>query len=71
MGGGRYFGHDTPYVYGWKQNVITLWDVRSGRKLHEYFGHTGRVISLAFSPDGQTLASGGTEGTVILWNVEP
>src|ERR1051326_733224 len=29
----------------------------------------GRVNSVAFSPDGKTLASGGYHGTVKLWNV--
>ncbi len=32
-------------------------------------GHTQEVQSVAFSPDGQTLASGSTDGTVKLWNV--
>ena len=31
-------------------------------------GHSGEVISVAFSPDGETLASGGDNGEVHLWN---
>lgn len=32
-------------------------------------GHTGSVDSVVFSPDGKTLASGGNDSTIKLWDV--
>ena len=34
-------------------------------------GHTSRVKSLAFSPDGKTLVSGSEDGSVLLWKMNP
>ncbi|MFF7984703.1 WD40 repeat domain-containing protein [Streptomyces sp. NPDC007901] len=36
---------------------VSLLDVATGYSRVEFVGHTGEVRSLAFSPDGRTLAS--------------
>jgi len=33
-------------------------------------GHGNYVLSVAFSPDGKTLASGSEDNTIKLWGVE-
>jgi WD40 repeat protein len=45
---------------------VRLWDVASGKELHELAGHTMEVFDLAFSPDGRLLATCtlDTRGTV-------
>ncbi len=52
-----------------QEHVIRLWDAASGKLVREINGHTGPVFALAFSPDGQTLVSGGWDGTIRMWDV--
>ena len=48
---------------------IWLYDARSGVVLKLLTGHTDSVLTVAFSPSGNYLASGGSDGTVRGWYV--
>jgi eukaryotic-like serine/threonine-protein kinase len=39
-----------------------------GTTLYTYRGHAGRVHTVAWSPDGSRIASGGDDNTVHVWN---
>ncbi len=43
---------------------LKLWDTRRKGCIFTYKGHSERVNSLKFSPDGQWIASAGEEGAV-------
>jgi len=55
---------------GGKDHKVCLWDVKSGKLVSSYEGHTDKVTCLSFFPDGQTLASGGFDRRVFLWDIK-
>ena len=47
-----------------------LMDVADGSLLQTFEGHTFRVNSVVFSPDGDLIASGSRDGTINLWTLD-
>jgi WD40 repeat protein len=47
---------------------IKVWAVATGKEQVTLQGHTLDVLSLAFDPEGKTLASGCEDGTIKLWD---
>jgi WD40 repeat protein len=54
-----------------RQNIteIVLWDLAASEARTTLRGHTGYVSQMAFAPDGRTLATGGSNKMVKLWNI--
>jgi WD40 repeat protein len=50
--------------------TVVVWDLKSGEELCRCKGHRAPVSSLAFSPDGKSLATGSFDLTARLWAVE-
>lgn len=60
----------TRVVSGSVDATVHVWDAVSGTEvLPPFVGHEGEVVSVAFSPDGTRIASGGsTDKTVRVWD---
>jgi eukaryotic-like serine/threonine-protein kinase len=55
--------------FGFTSRTIKLWDASSGESRGQLTNHTDWVRALAFSPDGQRLASGSVDQTIRVWSV--
>jgi WD40 repeat protein/serine/threonine protein kinase/cytochrome c-type biogenesis protein CcmH/NrfG len=49
---------------------LTLFDAGSGERLRNLRPHPGVAICVAVSPDGRTVATGGSDRCLRLWNLE-
>ena len=57
------------FASGGKQSGRTPVGVPQRSGIASLHGHKGRVLAVAFSPDSTTLATGGDDQSVRLWNV--
>jgi WD40 repeat protein len=65
-------GHEDQTVRLWNLSALDLSATNDlTYPLKKIFrGHTNRIFGVAFTPDGQTLATGSLDRTIKLWNVQ-
>jgi WD40 repeat protein/serine/threonine protein kinase len=59
---GRYIAATGPYGTG-------VWEAGTGMLRFTLFGHSGLVLSAAWSPDSSRLVTGGIDGTAKVWGI--
>jgi WD40 repeat protein len=47
-----------------------VWDVQDGKRVHAFAGQADLVYALAWTPIGDQLVSGGSDGMLCWWNVQ-
>ena len=61
-------GRDHPCLRLVGPHTVTLWDPLNGEKIFS-FGHSRPILSVSLSAEGATLAAGGRDGKILLWDV--
>ena len=56
-----------PVVVGEDEYEAVLWNIESEEQMAKLVGHRGHIGAIAFSQDGKWIATGGSDGTILLW----
>jgi WD40 repeat protein len=58
----------TKALIGREDNTSRLWDVRTGKELQRFEGHSGNARAVALSADGAKALTGSDDSTARLWD---
>ncbi|KAL6076594.1 Guanine nucleotide-binding protein subunit beta-2-like 1 [Balamuthia mandrillaris] len=61
--------HNPLIVSGGWDKVVKVWNLNNCRLRTNLVGHTGYINTVTVSPDGSLCASGGKDGTAMLWDL--
>ena len=57
-------------ISGGSNGYLTSYNPQTGKKIHDFVGHTGEIWGVAASPDSRFLVSGSNDQTVKLWEID-
>jgi WD40 repeat protein len=63
-------GLGTRLVTGGADRLVRIWNARTGKLVHEFTGHRGRVLDVAIDRAQKLVVSTSTDATGRVWNVE-
>jgi WD40 repeat protein len=58
------------FAWGSANGTIRIWDMKTKTLRWTLEGHTNIVLSMAWSPDGRTMASSSIDRTIQIWDTE-
>ena len=64
------FSPDGTTIVTGNYGTVQLWDAHTGERKTTFTGHRTGVPYIAYSPDGNTLATIDSDDTVLLWDVQ-
>jgi WD40 repeat protein len=64
---GRLIAARTTKTSGGQPHSVSLWDVTTGKRVHEFEDIPDGCTRIHFSPDGKMIAAEGQKGTIHIW----
>jgi ribosome assembly protein SQT1 len=67
---GLRFHASKPILYTWSNDkTVRVWDIRDGKCLQVFRGHSGAVLACSISKDGNTIVTGGDDGACLVFKM--
>ena len=65
------FSPDSRYLWaGLSNGNMATWDTNRGTSIRQWSAHRGAVMAIAIAPQGNQVISGGSDGTVRVWDAQ-